>query len=72
MTKKNRPHLGLTTGTVACSGRLTASYPTDEVTEDWTEVKCPRCRKTEFYQYRIAQAEKAERKQRCSRPPDSP
>ena len=67
MAKKKGPHLGLTTGTVACSGKLTASYAVNEVTEDWTEVKCPRCKKTEFYQYRVAEAARAGRNERCSK-----
>ena len=58
MGTKNEKHLALTTGQVACSERLTASYHTDAVTEDWTEVKCPRCKRTEFYQYRMAEAER--------------
>ena len=57
---KNGKHLALTTGQIACSQRLTASYSTEAVTQDWTEVKCPKCKRTEFYQYRMAEAERTQ------------
>ena len=68
MGTKNQKHLALTTGQVACSQRLTASYRTDAVTEDWNEVKCPKCKKTEFYQYRIAEAQRGRARDRGDGP----
>ena len=68
MGTKNQKHLALTTGQVACSQRLTASYHTNAVTEDWSEVKCPKCKRTEFYQYRIAEAERAQGQDRGDGP----
>ena len=59
MAKRHEKHLALTTGTVACSGRLTASYRAGATTEDWTDVKCPKCRATGFYQYRMTESERA-------------
>ena len=65
---KDQKHLALTTGQIACSQQLTASYRTDAVTEDWNEVKCPKCKKTEFYQYRIAEAERGRTRDRGDGP----
>lgn len=51
-------HLFLTTGHVACSGALTASYNTAEVTEFLDSVTCEKCRDSEFYKARVEACKK--------------
>lgn len=38
-------HMALSTGRVACSGKSSASYTTDEISVEWPDVTCPKCRK---------------------------
>ena len=54
-------HLALTTGCVACSDRMTASYNIEHVTENWTAVTCPKCKTSGYYEDRQDSTERIHR-----------
>ena len=45
-------HLALSTGRVACSGKLSARYKTEELSLEWPTVTCSKCRKSDEYIHR--------------------